>query len=83
MDEVRAFMEPDRDDGPPTAALTQREREILRHASEGRGNDEIAEELTLSVRTVERHLSNAYLKLGISGRSARTAAVARLLRERG
>ncbi len=88
MDEVRAFMEPDRDDGPavgggpPTAALTQREREILRHASEGRGNDEIAEQLTLSVRTVERHLSNAYLKLGISGRSARTAAVARLLRER-
>ena len=88
MDEVRAFMEPERDTGPgggvgpPTAALTQREREILRHASEGRSNDEIAEELTLSVRTVERHLSNAYLKLGISGRSARTAAVGRLLRER-
>jgi len=87
MNEVRAFMEPDRKIGLPLpdasriAALTAREREILRHAADGRGNEEIAEELTLSTRTVERHLSNAYLKLGISGRSARTAAVARLLRE--
>ncbi len=87
MNEVRAFMEPDRDiararDMTSTAELTEREREILRHASDGRDNDEIAAALTLSVRTVERHLSNVYLKLGISGRSARTAAVARLLRER-
>ena len=87
MDEVRAFMEPERadlrhvDDVPPAAALTDREREILRHASDGRSNEEIAEALTLSVRTVERHLSNVYLKLGISGRSARTAAVARLIRQ--
>jgi DNA-binding NarL/FixJ family response regulator len=87
MHEVRAFMEPDRSfdrsasDAPLTAALTEREREILRHAAEGRTNDEIADALTLSVRTVERHMSNAYLKLGLSGSAARTAAVARLLRE--
>ena len=87
MDEVRDFMAADREVGGfadaalPTAGLTDREREILRLASNGRGNDDIARELTLSVRTVERHLSNAYLKLGISGRSARTAAVARLLRD--
>jgi DNA-binding NarL/FixJ family response regulator len=37
--------------------------------------------LTLSVRTVERHLSNAYTKLGVSGKVARTAAVAHLLSE--
>jgi DNA-binding CsgD family transcriptional regulator len=32
------------------------------------------------VRTVERHLSNAYLKLGVSGKAARAAAVADLVR---
>ncbi|HEX2280442.1 MAG TPA: helix-turn-helix transcriptional regulator, partial [Thermomicrobiales bacterium] len=86
MDEVRAFMEPERDvhraadEMPSIAALTGREREILRLASDGQSNEEIARALSLSVRTVERHLSNAYLKLGVSGRSARTAAVARLLR---
>lgn len=65
------------------ADLTAREREVLRLAAEGRSNPEIAEALVLSVRTVERHLSNAYLKLGITGRAARTAAVASLLRHDG
>jgi len=31
------------------------------------------------MRTVERHLHNVYLKLGVEGKSARAAAVARLL----
>jgi len=44
-------------------------------------NEEIATELGLSARTVERHLSNAYGKLGLSGKSARAAAVAELLRQ--
>ena len=39
----------------------------------------LAATLVLSVRTVERHLQNAYVRLGLQGRTARTAAVARLL----
>ena len=82
--EVRAFLEPDRrltGDDPPTEPLSPRELDVLRLCAEGRTNDEIAAALTLSPRTVERHLSNVYLKLGVSGSAARTAAVARFLRE--
>lgn len=62
------------------ADLTRREFELLRLAASGLDNGQIAETLTLSVRTVERHLSNAYLKLGVSGKAARAAAVADLVR---
>lgn len=83
LDEVREFMRAD-DHGTSverTSELTRREHEVLSLAADGRTNAEIAERLFLSVRTVERHLSNAYLKLGISGKAARTAAVASLLRQ--
>ena len=63
-------------------ALAPREREVLELCAEGRTNEEIATALTLSPRTVERHLSNIYVKLGVGGAAARTAAVARYLRER-
>jgi ATP/maltotriose-dependent transcriptional regulator MalT len=63
----------------PSAVLSPRELDILRLAAAGHDNDAIAAELVLSVRTVERHLQNAYAKLGLQGRNARTAAVARLL----
>jgi DNA-binding CsgD family transcriptional regulator/pimeloyl-ACP methyl ester carboxylesterase len=56
--------------------LTEREREVLRLLAEGRGNEEIAGELVVSVRTVERHLSNIYDKMGVSGKSARAFAAA-------
>ncbi|MGP3533180.1 alpha/beta fold hydrolase [Microbacterium sp. RD1] len=83
--EVTDFLEADRAapveaDAPDVAALvTPRELDILRLAAAGHDNEAIATTLFLSVRTVERHLQNAYAKLGVSGRSARTAAVARLL----
>lgn len=56
--------------------LTSREREVLDLVAAGRTNDEIAAALFLSPRTIERHLSNSYLKLDISGKSARAAAAA-------
>jgi pimeloyl-ACP methyl ester carboxylesterase/DNA-binding CsgD family transcriptional regulator len=88
IDEVSAFLEPERradaerTGGQPTEELSPRERDILRLAAEGRTNDEIAVALTLSVRTVERHLSNTYAKLGLGGRVARAAAVAAYLRHK-
>ena len=56
--------------------LSPREREILLLIAEGKDNFRIADQLFLSVRTVERHISNMYQKLGLAGKSARTAATA-------
>ena len=56
--------------------LTDRELETLRQVALGRSNAEIAREMFLSERTVERHLSNIYAKLGLTGKSARAAAAA-------
>lgn len=64
----------------PDAALSERERDVLRLVAEGWSNAQIAAELVLSVRTVERHLSNVYLKLGVSGKAARAAAAVELVR---
>lgn len=61
--------------------LTSREAEVLALVATGRSNQQIADELVLSVRTIERHLSTVYQKLGLQGRSARAAAVAYALRE--
>lgn len=82
MDEVTAFMAADRAPGETVgglAALSPRELDVLRLAAEGHDNASIAEQLVLSVRTVERHLHNTYAKLGVEGKSARAAAVAKLL----
>jgi DNA-binding CsgD family transcriptional regulator len=54
------------------AGLSAREAEVLRLAA-GRSNRAIAEELTLSAKTVENHLTNVYGKLGVDNRAAATA----------
>lgn len=56
------------------ADLTDREVEVLNLLASGKGNREIADDLYLSVRTVERHISNIYAKIGAFGRSARVIA---------
>ena len=61
-------------------ALSAREREVMRLVTEGLSNEEIAKRLFLSVRTVERHLSNVYVKLRVSGKAARAAAAVRFSR---
>ena len=49
--------------------LTQRETEVTRLAGRGLSDREIAEDLVLSIRTVQSHLASAYRKLGIASRS--------------
>ncbi len=55
-----------------SGGLTKRELEVLRLLSAGETNRQIAESLVLSVRTVDRHVSNIYAKLGVSSRAAAT-----------
>jgi DNA-binding NarL/FixJ family response regulator len=53
--------------------LSARQLEVLRHVAGGKTNKEIATELVLSERTIERHVSNIFAKLGVSTRAAATA----------
>ena len=58
--------------------LSQREVEILRLASKGMSNKDIANALFLSVRTVKAHLTNIFNKMGVG---CRTDAIVKGLRE--
>ena len=53
--------------------LTAREAEVLRRLAGGKTNNEIAKELHVSARTVERHIANIYAKIGARGRANATA----------
>jgi len=55
---------------PGLDSLTEREREIAILVSRGHSNRAVATAIHLSEKTVERHLSNVFRKLGVTGRSA-------------
>ncbi len=55
---------------PPRADLSERELEIIERVATGLTNQEIAEELTISKRTVDNHVSNIFTKTGAKNRVA-------------
>jgi pimeloyl-ACP methyl ester carboxylesterase/DNA-binding CsgD family transcriptional regulator len=64
---------PGSDQAAVPSGLTRRESEILRLLAQGMSSREIGRELTLASRTVERHVSNVYRKIGAHNRAQATA----------
>lgn len=62
----------------PLEVLSKRETEVLRLATRGLSNQDIADELCLSLRTVQAHLGHIFNKLQVS---SRTEAVVRAIKE--
>ena len=80
VSELRAFLGTERATARPGVGiekLSLRELEVLELVAAGLTNEAIADSLSLSIRTVERHLTNTYVKLGVSGKAGRAAAAAR------
>ncbi|MCB0864903.1 MAG: response regulator transcription factor [Solirubrobacterales bacterium] len=65
---VRDFLEHGADPEMDPDRLTDREQEVIKQIAEGLSSDEIAEALTISKKTVDRHRSNILEKLGMRNR---------------
>ncbi len=59
--------------GSRPLGLTAREQQVLRWVAAGLTNKAIASKLCVSERTIDRHVSNIFSKLGVSSRAAATA----------
>ena len=62
--------------------LTQREAEVLLWIARGKSNRDIAEILSLSPRTVNKHLEQIFNKIGVENRASAAALTVRILNER-
>jgi len=68
LERYRRTKEPGEKEHEPDL-LTERETAVLKMAAKGMSNSEIAEELCLSVRTIESHLGSIFNKLGVGSRT--------------
>jgi DNA-binding CsgD family transcriptional regulator len=68
--DVESLMEPV---GPAPGGLSEREIEVLRLVAAGMTNHAIATQLYISERTVHRHVSNIFAKIGVNSRTAAAA----------
>ncbi len=59
--------------------VTRREAEVLIWLSKGKSNQDIAQILSLSPRTVNKHLEQVYKKLGVENRTSAASASLQLL----
>lgn len=74
IDGIGANLVPDRQDGKAAGhGLSERELQVLRLIASGKTNKAVALDLSLSEKTVDRHVSNIFAKVNVSTRTAATA----------
>lgn len=62
-------------------ALTQRELELLRLLCSGKTNQELADELFISINTIKTHLKNLFLKMNVESRAGAIIKVQQFLQK--
>jgi DNA-binding CsgD family transcriptional regulator len=73
VEAIEAGLTRDQARSTPQHGLTERELQVLRLVASGKTNKSIARELALSEKTVDRHVSNIFMKLDVPSRAAATA----------